>query len=66
MANGGGATYMEADLYAQPARTIPVLPDGKNITVGVITCSVSGGTVTCKNIHGFGFALSMTTVTLLQ
>ena len=63
--NASGPGYMAPDFYAQPARTIPVLPDGKNITLGTITCSVSGATVVCKSIYGFGFELSTITVKLL-
>lgn len=58
------AGYLIPDFYAQPARTIPVLPDGKHIQLENITCSVTSGTVTCKNSFGFGFTLSTTSADL--
>ncbi|MGO4536255.1 hypothetical protein [Leifsonia sp. 2MCAF36] len=60
-----GALYLYPDTFSQPARTIPVLPDGKNITLEQITCSVSGATVTCTNfVYNKGFTVSTSAITM--
>ncbi|MGO4534142.1 hypothetical protein [Leifsonia sp. 2MCAF36] len=58
------AGWLFPDLYSQPARTIPVLPEGKSIRLESITCSVSGGAVTCVNAPGGAdFVVSTAAVT---
>lgn len=56
----GGSLYLYPDWFAQPARTIPVLPDGKSIHLEGTTCSVAGGAVTCiVDATGKGFTVSL-------
>jgi hypothetical protein len=60
-----GSSYLYPDWFAKPARTIPVLPDGKTIRYQGTTCSVAGGAVTCSNdATGKGFIVSTTQATL--
>lgn len=58
----GGSLYLHPDWFAQPARTIPVLPSGKSIHLEGTTCSIAGGAVTCiVEATGKGFTVSLVT-----
>ncbi|WP_158863028.1 hypothetical protein [Leifsonia sp. AG29] len=52
--------------WVHQADTVPVLPDGKNITVGGITCSVADSAVTCVNSFKKGFVLTGTSFTEIR
>jgi len=60
-----GSYGLYPDWFAQPARTIPVLPAGKAIRFEGTVCAVVAGQVTCMiSSTGAGFTLSPTAYTL--
>lgn len=61
-----GSSYgLYPDWFAQPARTIPVLADGKTLRYENTACTVSGESVTCiVSSTGPGFTVSPTAYNL--
>jgi len=61
---GGIASYLYPDWFSQPARTIPVLPAGKVISLEGMTCEAIGATVRCSDDStGTGFLASTEAIT---
>lgn len=55
-----GTAGLYPDWFAQPARAIPALPEGKNIRFEGTTCTAEKGGVTCTHdINGKGFFLTL-------
>lgn len=58
-------TYLYPDLFSQPARTIPVLPDGKRISYEGMTCEAIGATIECRDEQsGHKFVVSTAAITM--
>lgn len=55
-----GPSGLYPDWFAQPARAIPALPEGRNIRLGGTTCTAERGGVRCDlDANGKGFFLDI-------
>ena len=58
------STYLYPDWFAQPERSIPVLPVGKNISYEGMLCTALSASVRCSDDStGHGFTISDSSVT---
>ena len=58
------SSYLYPDWFAQPERSIPVLPIGKNISYEGMLCTASSASVRCSDDStGHGFTISDSSVT---
>jgi hypothetical protein len=59
-----GPAGLYPDWFKQPERSVPVLPEGKNIRYEGTTCSAEGGGVKCTHdANGKGFFLTLESYT---